>query len=114
MIFIYIDECGAGLKDERSPYFVLAALSMPASEWQQLDSQISVQKRQIISYAKPEDWEIKGREMRRGEKLFRIPQKAKHPAIDRMSYKKIWQAFDISAERCVPVQSGAPHQFKLS
>lgn len=71
MIFFYIDESGTGLKDPRSPYFILAALSVPISAWQQLDDDIADLKHRIVSYAKPEDWEIKGRDLRRGEKLFR-------------------------------------------
>ncbi len=71
MILFYIDESGTGLKDPRSPYFILAALSVPISAWQQLDRDIANLKHQIVGYAKPEDWEIKGRELRRGEKLFR-------------------------------------------
>ncbi|RME04631.1 MAG: DUF3800 domain-containing protein [Bacteroidetes bacterium] len=80
MILCYIDESGTGLKDKGSAYFVLAAVTIRSRDWKRMDSEISALKRQLISWAKPEDWEIKGRELRRGEKLFRQqnwPRRAK-------------------------------------
>ncbi len=67
----YIDESGTGLGDKGSPYFVLSATSIPADEWKVIDSQITALKRRLVSWAKPEDFEIKGRDMRRGEKFFK-------------------------------------------
>jgi len=71
MILFYIDESGTGLKDQQSPYFVLACIAFPADDWHSVDSQVTTLKRQMISWANPEDFEIKGRDMRRGEKLFK-------------------------------------------
>ncbi|HEY0604273.1 MAG TPA: DUF3800 domain-containing protein, partial [Herpetosiphonaceae bacterium] len=71
MLLFYIDESGTGLGDIRSPYFVIAAIAIPAIEWRLIDSQVTALKRRLISWAKPEDWEIKGRDLRRGEKFFR-------------------------------------------
>lgn len=71
MILIYIDESGTGLGDTKSPFFLLAAVAIPASKWSLVDSQVSALKRRLISWAKPEDLEIKGRDMRRGDKLFK-------------------------------------------
>ncbi len=71
MRLFYIDESGTGLKDNRSPYFVLAAIAIPESDWRMVDQQLATLKRQIIPWAKPEDFEIKGRDLRRGEKLFK-------------------------------------------
>jgi hypothetical protein len=71
MILFYIDESGTGLGDVRSPYFVLAAIAISATDWPSVDSQVTALKRRLISWARPEDWEIKGRDLRRGEKFFR-------------------------------------------
>lgn len=71
MILFHIDESGTGLKDPQSPYFVLAAIGIPASEWQTADDQITALKRHLVSWAKPDDFEIKGRDIRRGEKFFK-------------------------------------------
>lgn len=71
MILFYIDESGTGLGDKGSPYFVLSATGIPANEWSVVDTQITTLKRRLISWAKPEDFEIKGRDMRRGEKFFK-------------------------------------------
>ena len=70
MHLFYIDESGTGLKDDRTPFFVLAAVGIPISSWRQIDEQITALKRRLIRYAKPEDWEIKGRDMRQGNLLF--------------------------------------------
>jgi hypothetical protein len=71
MILFYIDESGTGLRDEQSPFFVLAAVAIPADEWQRVDSRVASLKRHLVSWAKPEDFEIKGRDIRRGEKFFK-------------------------------------------
>lgn len=70
MIFFYVDESGTGLKDKNSQFFVLSAFALSAEHWSHLDSQIVVLKRRLISWVEPEDFEIKGRDMRRGEKFF--------------------------------------------
>ncbi len=33
MILVYLDESGTGLKDLRSPFFVLAAIAVADTEW---------------------------------------------------------------------------------
>ena len=71
MILLYIDESGTGLKDRQSPYFVLSALAVPSQNSREIDAQVISLKRQLVSWAKPEDFEIKGRDLRRGDKLFR-------------------------------------------
>jgi len=70
MILFYLDESGTGLGDERNNFFVLAAFCIQARDWVHLDREVAAIKRRLISWAKPEDWEIKGRDIRRGEKLF--------------------------------------------
>lgn len=71
MIRFYIDESGTGLGDKRSPYFVLSAIGIPLQEWKNVDAQVVALKRRLVSWAKPEDFEIKGRDLRRGEKFFK-------------------------------------------
>lgn len=71
MLLFYIDESGTGLKDQRTPYFTLCAFGIAARDWARMDSQVAALKRHLVSWAKPEDFEIKGRDMRRGEKFFR-------------------------------------------
>ncbi len=71
MILFYVDESGTSLGDKQNPYFVLAAIEIPAQEYQTVDSKVNDLKRRLISWAKPEDFEIKGRDIRRGEMFFR-------------------------------------------
>jgi len=40
MVVFYADESGTGLKDLRTPVFVLVALAVPATEYQQLDEAV--------------------------------------------------------------------------
>lgn len=77
MYLFYLDESGTGLGDERNNFFVLAAFAMHVQDWTHLDREVSAIKRRLISWAKPEDWEIKGRDIRRGEKLFQSQDWAK-------------------------------------
>ncbi len=71
MLFFYVDESGTGLKDKRSEFFLLSAVAIKDADWQLIDSDVNALKRNIIPWAKPEDFEIKGRDLRRGEKLFK-------------------------------------------
>ncbi len=70
MKLFYIDESGTGLKDKASEFFVLAAIGIEAVDSPDLDRAVIALKRRLIGWAKPEDFEIKGRDIRRGEKLF--------------------------------------------
>src|SRR5713226_7780081 len=71
MVLFYIDESGTGFGDRRSPYFVLAATAIRATDWNEVDARITDLKQKLVPWAKPEDFEIKGRDLRRGEKLFK-------------------------------------------
>ncbi len=71
MLLFYIDESGTGLGDERTPFFTLAALAIAIEQWSVMDLEVAALKRRLVSWAKPEDFEIKGREIRRGEKFFK-------------------------------------------
>ena len=71
MRLFYIDESGTGLKDKASPYFVLAALIVVDRDVSSFDRAVAALKRRLIGWAKPEDFEIKGRDIRRGEKFFK-------------------------------------------
>lgn len=71
MLLFYIDESGTGLGDKRSSFFVLASIAIPADKWSLIDAETNALKRRIVPWAKPEDFEIKGRDLRRGEKFFK-------------------------------------------
>jgi len=72
MLLFYIDESGTGLKDKRlSPFFILSAFAVKENDWNLLDNKTNALKRHMIPWAKPEDFEIKGRDIRRGDKLFK-------------------------------------------
>nr|VFK63021.1 MAG: Protein of unknown function (DUF3800) [Candidatus Kentron sp. TUN] len=71
MKLFYIDESGTGFKDINSPYFLLAAFAIDARDWRSLDTELSRLKKNIFDYMNPEDFEIKGRDIRRGEKVFK-------------------------------------------
>jgi hypothetical protein len=47
MLLFYIDESGTGLKDARTPFFVLAAVAIHVRDWQEVDSQIASLKRRL-------------------------------------------------------------------
>lgn len=70
MLHFYIDESGTGLRDRRSPYFVLAATCIPVEGLRVVDERVNHLKRKLVPFAEPEDFEIKVRELRRGEKFF--------------------------------------------
>lgn len=71
MYFIYVDESGTGLADKRTSIFTLGAVLVEDRDLERLDQEMKSLKRAIFPYAKPEDWEIKARDIRRGEKLFK-------------------------------------------
>jgi hypothetical protein len=71
MLVCYIDESGTGLNDPESPYFVLAAAMIHSSDTQTVDRQLTALKIALAPYAKPEDFEIKGRDLRQGRMLFK-------------------------------------------
>lgn len=50
---------------------MLASVAIPVDKWSLIDSETNALKRRLVPWAKPEDYEIKGRDMRRGEKFFR-------------------------------------------
>lgn len=86
MLHFYIDESGTGLGDRRSSYFVLAATAIPVEELAVVDAQINGFKRRLVSFAEPEDYEFKVRELRRGERFFRnLPWPIRAQAIDEMA-----------------------------
>ena len=71
MKIFYIDESGTSLRDKQSPYFLLAAFSLSIVDLKSADNKMYILKRHLIGWAKPEDYEIKGRDIRRGEKFFK-------------------------------------------
>ena len=86
MLHFYVDESGTGLRDKRSPYFVLAATSIPVGALAIVEESINQFKRQLVPFAEPEDFEFKVRELRRGERFFRsMPWPIRAQAIAEMS-----------------------------
>lgn len=71
MHLFYIDESGTGLNDTHSPYFILAAVAVPQAEVQQVDLAITALKNGLFDFAKPEDFELKGVDLRQGHKFFK-------------------------------------------
>jgi hypothetical protein len=71
MLLIYVDESGTGLGRGPSSHFVLTAFITDVAQSRILDQQIVHLKQKIAFWAKPEDFEIKGRDIRRGEGVFR-------------------------------------------
>ena len=71
MILFYIDESGTGLKDKRTPFFLLGCLAIAAENWEEMDREVTSIKQRAIPWAKAEDWEIKGRDLRMSQKFFK-------------------------------------------
>jgi hypothetical protein len=71
MILFYVDESGISLGTKESPFFVLVATAISIEHWKETDNRFTELKRQIASWAKPEDFEIKGRDLRRGDNFFK-------------------------------------------
>lgn len=71
MILFYVDESGTGLGDSKTPYFVLGSIGISAEDLPEIDKAFTGLKRRLMSYLIPEDWEIKGRDLRRGEGVFK-------------------------------------------
>ena len=68
MIFFYIDESGTSFGDKRHPYFVLSAVAVDSKRWDSLNQFVHDLKSELVPWAKPEDWELKGRDLRHGGK----------------------------------------------
>lgn len=70
MVLFYIDESGTGIGKGQTPFFILTSIAIPATEWQAIDFEIAKLKRSLIHWTAPEDFEIKGRDLRQGQNLF--------------------------------------------
>ncbi len=70
VILCYIDESGTSLGDKQTPFFVLAAVAIPVEQSALVDARVAALKHRLVPWAKPEDFEIKGRDLQRGEKFF--------------------------------------------
>ncbi len=80
MILIYIDESGTGLKQTPPAFFVLGALAVQATDSDLLEQKIVEFKRQFLPWAKPEDWELKGRFLRQGGGVYQSKSWAERAA----------------------------------
>jgi len=70
MRLYYIDESGT-LMGDRQPFFVLAAVGLDAGMWDQAEQRLVTLKRRLVPAVRPEDLEIKARDIRRGDGFFR-------------------------------------------
>jgi len=70
MILFYVDESGTGF-GTKQPFFSLGTIAIAAQDWARIDREFILLKRRLISWAKPEDWEIKGRDLRQGANFFK-------------------------------------------
>jgi hypothetical protein len=66
-----VDESGTGLSDKKLNYFILAGVAIHIDSCSEMYRSISSLKRNIFPYLKPEDWEIRGRNIRQGDDAFR-------------------------------------------
>jgi Protein of unknown function (DUF3800) len=71
MFIFYIDESGTGLSDQKFDYFVLASAAVHTDFCPEMYRHVSSLKRNIFPYLKPEDWEIRGRNIRQGDEAFK-------------------------------------------
>lgn len=71
MFLCYIDESGTGLKQQRTqPFFTLASVMVHTDDWHNLDEAVMKCKRQWVTWAEPEDFELKARDIRHGHGAF--------------------------------------------
>jgi len=71
MYLCYADESGTGLKEHKQPFFTLASVIVRVEDWCMLDEAVIKYKRQWVTWAEPEDFELKARNIRHGHGMFR-------------------------------------------
>lgn len=71
MLLFYVDESGTGLSDKKLDYFILASVAIHIDSCSEMYRNVSSLKRRIFPYLKPEDWEIRGRNIRQGDDAFK-------------------------------------------
>jgi hypothetical protein len=72
MFIFYIDESGTNLSDKvKKDYFILASVAVHVNDCSRMFDRVSSLKQQIFPYLKPEDWEIRGRNIRQGTAPFK-------------------------------------------
>jgi hypothetical protein len=70
MLLFYVDESGTGLSDKKG-YFILASVAVHIDFCPEMYRNVSSLKKDIFPYLKPEDWEIRGRNIRQGDGPFK-------------------------------------------
>ncbi len=71
MLIFYIDDSGTNLGDKKHEYFVLGAFAIHSDQRALMDERLGAFKKQLVSWAAPEDVELKGRWLQRGDELFK-------------------------------------------
>jgi hypothetical protein len=85
-ILFYVDEGGTGWSDPTTNLFFLASFAIHIQHWSQMDREVSALKKEILSRREPEGWELKGRDIWRGEDSFKkFPQEFRHRAFKKVS-----------------------------
>lgn len=71
MFLFYVDESGTYLNDNQTNFFVLAAIAIADENSSQLEREIRSFKQEIFKKRKPEEWELKGRDLYQGLEVFK-------------------------------------------
>ena len=79
MMIFYIDEAGT---NRSKNYLILTAVSIHYNNHWLIDRQVNEHKRNLVPWAKPEDWEIKTNELYHGMNFFgRFDRELRNKAI---------------------------------
>ena len=70
-ILFYVDEGGTTWNDKQTNFFFLASFAIHVQDWSQMDREIPALKKELLSGRKPEDWELKGRDIWQGLGSFK-------------------------------------------
>lgn len=71
MILFYVDESGTGAGDNQTNFFFLVSFAIPAQNCLHIDREFLSFKRSLFPSAKPEEWELKGRDIWQGIGKFK-------------------------------------------
>lgn len=86
MVLFYVDENGTGWQDPQTNFFFLASFSIPIQNWSQMDREVSALKNNLLSRIRPEDWELKGRDLWQGVGSFKnFPRENRLQAFKQVS-----------------------------
>lgn len=67
----YIDDSGTNLGDKKFEYFVMGAFAIHSDHGHLIEERLNAFKMQLVTWAAPEDLELKGRWLQHGDQLFK-------------------------------------------